>query len=180
MLPDIQYKAFYENSVYVQLDEVEINTAALCGRMTYRASQDGLHHEYHKPKPDGPNGEHIQMLGELAAWSLAKYLDRYPMAFRTYKGADMAGVVEARLIGVDHYGLRVYTKDVERGKLVVGVVIPRGHERRKHRIAGWIPAEDAAKEIWWSNPGDRERGFYCVPQDQLHHIDTIKHFLPPR
>lgn len=168
-----RYEASYTNSVYVQLDEVEVYAAAMAGRKTYRLSQDGKHHEYHKPKDGGPDGERIQMLGDLAVWTVAKHLDRYPMGFRTYKGPDLSGNIEVRLIGIDWYGLRVYEKDVERNKLVVGVVIPEGKERERHRIAGWIPAIEANRDEWWMNPGNRERGFWCVPQSELRHIDTI-------
>jgi hypothetical protein len=172
------YKAFYKNSVYVQLDPVEIYVAAACGRKTWKESQDGKHHEYFQQKEDGPTGEMIQMLGDLAVWSVAKYLDRYPMGFRTYKGPDLSGNIEVRLIGVEWYGLRVYTKDIERSKLVVGVVIPKGKERMPHRIAGWIPAAEAGREEWIMNPGDRERPFYGVPQSELRHINTLP--LPSR
>lgn len=171
------YEPCYTNSVYVQLDPVEVYVAAMCGRKTWQLSQDGRHHEYHHPKDGGPTGELIQMLGDLAVWSVAKYLDRYPMGFRSYKGADLSGNIEVRLIGVEWYGLRVYTKDVERNKMVIGVVIPKGRERQPHRIAGWIPAREATREEWVMNPGDRERPFFCVPQSFLRHIDTLP--LPP-
>lgn len=173
-----RYEASYTNSVYVQLDPVEVYVAAMCGRKTWKLSQDGKHHEYYRPKEGGPTGERIQMLGDLAVWTVAKYLDRYPMGFKTYKGPDLSGNIEVRLIGIEWYGLRVYAKDIERRKLVIGVVIPKGKERERHRIAGWIPAIEAQKEEWKMNPGNRERPFFCVPQSSLRHIDTIP--LPPK
>ena len=69
----------------------------------------------------------------------------YPMFLgsETFNVPDLPNDIQVRLIGVDHYGLRVYPQHDGKGDephwKVVGVVILKGEERKPPwRIPGWI------------------------------------------
>ena len=104
-----------------------------------------------------------QMLGALCERIAAKGLDVYwPESVDGFSDPDLSHEIEVRLIGADHYGLRVYPRTVDTRR-VVGVVVPRGCERGPYRLPGWIVAADAKRPEWQMAPHDRPP-MYAVPQ----------------
>jgi hypothetical protein len=90
----------------------------------------------------------------------------------TYNVPDLLDDIQVRLIGVNHYGLRVYPQHDGKGDephwKVVGVVIERGDERKPPwRIPGWIYARDARRKEWLIDPHDRKAPMWAVPQEFL-------------
>jgi hypothetical protein len=113
-----------------------------------------------------------QQLGALAERVVAKALSIYwPESLDGFSRPDLPHNIEARLIGVEHYGLRVYPRNPG-SRRVVGVVIPRGHEDGPYRIPGWILAENAKRPKWKIAPHGRPP-MYCVPQPDLWPLSDL-------
>jgi hypothetical protein len=69
--------------------------------------------------------------------------------------------------------LRVYDRDDD-SRRVVGIVIEKGQERKPYRIAGWINAKYAKKDIYKIDPLNRGRPVFAVPQEKLFHMNELK------
>jgi hypothetical protein len=170
------YTASHLHDEYISLDEVEYKSAVYSGRLIWQRSQERALHDYHGTKPNGESGMRLQELGAVAERAVAKWLNVYwGGGYNTFKGADLDKRIEVRLIGVDNYGLRVRDGDAD-NKLVVGVVIPKGQERQRYRLPGWILAKEAKKREFLMNPWEG-RPMYAVPQQALNPMATIKQFL---
>lgn len=166
------YKAYYGNDFIISLDELEIKRAAYIGKQIWLWSQQQGLIDYVGNKPNGVSGARIQQLGCIAQSAIAKAANIYdPSTFCTYQNSDLAHNIEVRLIGVDHYGLKVRPTDDD-SKRVVGIVIEKGKEEEPYRIPGWILAKDGKQPQWLINPYDG-RPFYAVPQDKLRSFDEL-------
>lgn len=169
----IEYKAHHANDVFVALEDIEYHIALKVGEWIWKKSQQAQLTDYWGNKPSGAKGIWLQQLGALAERSAAKALDLYwPGLINTFKKPDLSHNIEVRLIGVDHYGLRVRDSDDD-SRRIVGVIIPKGKEREPYRIPGWIPAKDAKRSEWKMNPYDG-RPMYCVPQEYLRHLNELR------
>jgi hypothetical protein len=165
------YQAFYDNDVMVNLTDEEYEEAYERGISIHQVS-DGWCEEQHTSR-DGVTGDRIHGLGEVAGRAIAKALGiPWTNSLNTFKKADLAYDIEARLIGKDHYGLRVYDDDYS-AKRVVGCVIPRGCERKPYRIPGWINAKYGKREEWKRDWLNRHRPVYCVPQERLEPLTAL-------
>lgn len=167
------YRACYEHSVYVTLTRDEINAAARMGLAERALSVRHAYQDRSGYRPDDAKALRVQALSKVAEASALKALGLPLSLLRTgtLQGADIEPDIEVRLIGADHYGLRVYPGDGD-WKRVLGVVIPKGHERKQHRVAGWILAADAKREEWKIAPGGRPP-MYAVPQSALRPISEL-------
>lgn len=173
METDYIYKASHTNDVFVSLEDIEYHSALKVGEWIWKKSQAGGLTDYWGNKPGGAKGMWLQQLGALAERSAAKSLDLYwPGLINTFKKPDLSHNIEVRLIGVDHYGLRVRDSDDD-SRRIVGVIIPKGKEREPYRIPGWIRAGDAKRPEWEMNPYNG-RPMYCVPQSELIHLNELK------
>jgi len=124
-------------------------------------------------EPTEEMAKRVQSLGALSEGAVAYGLG-YPIELlsEVYNVPDLPNDIQVRLIGVDHYGLRVYPQHDGKGdKLhwkIVGVVIERGQERKPPwRIPGWIYARDAQREEWSMDPHGRNAHMWAVPQKFL-------------
>ena len=163
------YTPCYTRSMWVCLTGEEIRYAIdTARRMRELSKREG--HLDHRAGGSKPFNEkiafRIQALGQCAELAARKVLG-YPMKFVTenFRDADLPDNIEVRLIGRDHYGLRVYPR-TDDSRRVVGVVIPPGREREPYRIPGWIKAVDAKRPQWEMAPCGRPP-MYAVPQEHL-------------
>ena len=165
------YTACHAQDVWVQLTTDEIRYAVQVGRQMRQTSVTNGHAE--KITVGEGMGERIQLLGAVAELAVAKALN-IPWRDQDgrYKQADLLDDIEVKLIGVNHYGLRVYDTIPDHYR-VVGVVIPRGKERDPYRIPGWIQAGDAKRDRWLMRPFGIGLSFYAVPQSQLRPLKEL-------
>lgn len=169
------YKEDKSHSEYISLTDFEYRIANGIGKLIYKLSQDAGYKDYHGNKPNGVDGERLQCLGAIAECAIAKWLNKYWLGgYMGFKNPDIENL-EIRLIGVEHYGLRVRDSDDD-ARMVVGVVIPKGKEREPYRIAGWINAKDAKKLEWKMNPYNG-RPMYCVPQSELKDASDLRKMI---
>ena len=176
----ISYTAHHGNDVFVQLSPQELQTAWNAGSYLRNVSvAEGRKDAADLPGPPS----RTQSLGTLAEMAVAKALG-IPWKLQVgntleggHKEPDLPFNVEARLIGVERYGLRVYEYDPP-GLRVVGVVIPKGGEKGPYRIPGWINATYAQKRSEWRmDPLDRDSPFYGVPQQSLFHLSELQKLI---
>jgi len=172
-----RFCARYDDCEYVSLTDEEYRTAISRGEDTYRHSQSRGMKDYRSFVRDGVDGCRVQCLGSIAEFAAAKLLGvRLSGWMNTFKGSDLSGNIEVRLIGAEHYGLRVYDRDRD-SRRVIGVVIPKGREREPYRIPGWIPAGIAKIEEYRMDPLNRGHPFFCVPQSRLIPVSTLAGLL---
>lgn len=177
------YRAFRDNDVMVSLDEWEIKGAVYIARCMWEKSHaDGRQDKHgwegwNRDRDGIPQGLRSQMIGAVAERAVGKALDIYwPSAVDIGAAADFERHnIEARLIGVDWYGLRV-KPDEDPTKRVVGCVIPEGKEREPYRCPGWIVAGDAKRPEWLITPHERAH-VYAVPQRELRPLRELKLML---
>ena len=162
---------------FVQLTKAERLEAMELGSEMYESSQARGLKDYRKFKRDGVDGERVQQLGSMAERAVAKALDiEWTGWIDTFKKADLHHNVEVRLIGVDHYALRVYDRD-EDSRRVVGVVIPKGREMGQYRLPGWTFACNGKLPDLKMDPLKRNHSFYGVTQDRLLPIEELRDLI---
>ncbi len=172
------YTEYLDNSDYIELTDFEFDVAWKIGDKIWRLSQERGLKDYCGNKPNGVDGGRLQCLGAVAECAIHKWLNRFWLGnYNSFKNPDLADL-EIRLIGLEHYGLRVRDSDDD-SRRVVGIVIPKGREREPFRIAGWIYAREAKKTEWKMNPYNG-RPIYCVPQTQLFPAGILKEEFSPQ
>jgi hypothetical protein len=167
------YAVCHDTSEWVQLNPLEFRSAAVVGVWIWEKSHaNGRADRDAWQGFNGDRGKRIQALGSLCERIAAKCLGIYwPSAVDNFTEPDLDHNIEVRLIGCEHYGLRVYprTDDTRR---VIGVVMPEGTERGnppgsfRYRVAGWCQAGDAKRDEWQMAPHGRPP-MWCVPQSEL-------------
>ena len=168
------YKACHDHDEFVTLTDAEINEAANFGSEMYESSQERGLNDRRPEIRNGVDGRRVQMLGSVAERACSKALGiEWTHWMDTFRTPDLHHNIEVRLIGVNHYGLRVYDKDHD-SRRVVGVVIEKGKEREAYRIPGWINAIYGKKERYKIDPHNKGQPVYAVPQDKLQPLDTLK------
>ncbi len=168
----INYEA-NDHNLRVELTKQEIDEAALFGRKIYQSSQERGLKDYRPEVRNGVTGERIQMLGSVAERAAATGLGiPWTHWINTFHDPDLGHNIEVRLIGVNHYGLRVYDKDDD-SRRVVGVVIEKGKERQPYRLPGWIYAGDAKRDEYRMDPHQKGHPMYAVPQWVLRPIREL-------
>ena len=173
----VVYRASHRHDVFVSLTIEERAAAGKHGSTMYLSSQARGLHDKRPGVRNGVTGERVQRLGSIAERAVAKALGIEWTAWSdTFKAADLHFNIEVRLIGVDHYGLRVYDRDHD-SRRVVGIVIERGSEHLPYRIPGWINAVHAKRREWRIDPHDLGQPVYAVPQDRLHPLALLRLFI---
>jgi recombination protein RecT len=173
----IIYRASHLHDEFVSLDDGEIDEAALFGKEMYQSSQRQGLKDYRPEVRDGVTGERIQMLGSVAERGASKALGiPWTHWIGTFHQPDLHHNIEVRLIGVNHYGLRVYDKDHD-SRRVVGVVIEKGKEREPYRLPGWIYAADAKQASFRMDPHEKNHPMYAVPQYVLRPLSELKEII---
>ena len=174
----MKYTACYANSEMVELTAEEIEYAVRHGVRMRKVSIQRNHKNHENYNPDDKKAMRVQCLGALAEACVFKALGlEIVLTSETFNVEDLPGGVQVRLIGADHYGLRVYPKDDPEWK-VVGVVIPVGQERLgKYRIAGWCFAHEAQSNVDWQMAPCGRPPMYCAPQSALHHPDSLRKLI---
>jgi len=177
MTNKIQYVAFHGNDKFVSLTDAEYREALALGSAIFRDSQEraqkGKMIDKRPGTKDGVTGEWVQQLGCISERAVAKFLNiPYRSSANTFKGADLEHNIEVRTIGVEHYGMRVKDGD-DNSRIVIGVVIPKGRERKPYRLPGWIRARDAKNPDWIMDPNNIEAPFFGVPQEFLISLDYL-------
>jgi hypothetical protein len=174
------YTAYHGNDVFVQLTEEEVQKAWNAG--TYLRNVSVAEGREDNPSLSGPPSR-TQSLGTLAEMAVAKALGlTWKLQVGNtiesgHKEPDLPFNIEARLIGVQRYGLRIYDHD-DPSLRVVGVVIPKGGEAGPYRIPGWINAVYAQKRpAWRMDPLEKQAPFFGVPQQSLFHLDELRRLI---
>ena len=168
------YRAHHNGEEFVSLTDHEIDIAAYHGALIFRKSQRDW--RANRPTVNG-DGRRIQMLGAVAERAAAKALGIYwPSAVDQGGLPDLPHEIEVRMIGIEHYGLRVRPRDPD-DRRVVGVVIPRGGERAPYRLPGWILAGDAKRKEWLMDPNGGGWPFYAVPQHSLRPLAELREWV---
>lgn len=166
----ISYQRYDGSSEYVRLTDEEVSAAARHGKRMREVSLAQGDHDHRaqmtKPFPE-EQAVRNQCLGALAETVVRKYLGlSLELPMKTYGEPDIPPDIEVKLIGDEHYGLRIYP-DMPDLWRVVGVVIPRGCERDlSYRIAGWLHAGSGKREAFLNAPHGG-RPVYWVPQNLL-------------
>jgi len=170
----IIYLPSHQHDDFVELTDEEYAEAVKRGKAIYRRSQRKRLRDHRAFLRNGVDGERVQMLGEVAARAIAKALDlEWTDSTDSFKNADLPHNIEARLIGRDWYGLRVYERD-HGSRRVVGCVIEKGQERGEYRIPGWINAIHGKRSEWLQDFLSRGRPVYVVPQSELYDLDVLR------
>ena len=173
----IDYKPSHKNDIFVELNFSEYQEAMDFGSELYKHSQKCNLRDHRTFVRNGVNGERVQQLGALAESAVSKALGvRWLKGVDTFKKEDLPHNIEVRLIGKENYGLRVYDRDDD-SRRVVGIVIEKGQERKPYRIAGWINAKYAKKDIYKIDPLNRGRPVFAVPQEKLFHMNELKRLI---
>lgn len=174
----MNYEPCHRNDEFVTLTSNEIAAATEAGKWVYRRSQERGLRDYRAFVRHGVNGERVQVVGAIAELATCKLLDlRWTKgAYDTFKRPDLPHNIEVRLIGVNHYGLRVYEGDDD-SRRVVGVVIERGREHLPCRFPGWINAVYGKREEYLIDPLSRGRPVFAVPQWRLIHLDKLRELI---
>jgi hypothetical protein len=177
-MPSI-YAACHANDVRVILTADEIALAMKAGEEARKWSLE--HNQHNKRQLGERNGVTdlwIMQLGYIGEYAVCKALGiRWHSSNRTYQNADIKNTnIEVRVIGLNHYGLRVYPHDADTRR-VVGIVIEKGKEAGPLRIPGWINARYAKKKQWLMDPLERGQPIYCVPQACLFPLSQLIELL---
>jgi hypothetical protein len=175
----IPYTACHAHDEFHGLTDPEFEEAWNFGEYLWTHSQGNL-----KDKHPGEGSLRIQQLGSVSERIGFKCFG-FPWlpGVDTFKGPDLPGNIEVRLIGVDYYGLRVYgpqagTKEDHDSRRVMGVIMPKGQERKPARLPGWILARDAKalNPLWIQNPNNKIP-FYGVHQAFLRPLSELREIL---
>lgn len=154
-----------EHNIFVSLTESEIGEAWQVG--TARRSMSENQDDTENYDGSTEMAVRINQIGALPEAAVRKALGlSVPLTIGTYKQADLPYNIEARLIGVENYGLRVKLTDAP-DRRVVGVVIEQGKEYQPYRIPGWCYAHEARMSEWLQDFGDRSKPIHAVPQHYL-------------
>ncbi len=86
-----------------------------------------------------------------------------------FKGADVLSNTEVRSTKCTWFAVKVKDRDKDH-RIVVAY---RQHSKHTYEAMGWITARDAKRPEWKSDPGDRGKPAYFVPQQFLNSIDTL-------
>lgn len=173
----IAYHPFHGNDEFIELTDEEYSEAFDRGKMIRCSSVERHFKDNRDFVRDGVDGLRVHQLGEVCARAIAKALNLpWVNSLDTFKGPDLPHNIEARLIGVERYGLRVYDTDDD-SKRVVGCVIERGRERLPYRLPGWINAKYGKKSEWWMDPLDRKRPAFFVPQYHLWSLNILRRLI---
>ena len=171
----MKYSASHINSITVELTSQEIEQAVRHGMAMRKVSIQKQHKNHKGYNPDDKKAMRVQCLGALAEAIACKALE-IPIALtnETFNVEDLPGGIQVRLIGAEHYGLRVYLKDDPNWK-VIGVVIPPGKERSgSYRVAGWCLASEAQGKLEWEMAPCNRPPMYCVPQNCLRSVSELR------
>jgi hypothetical protein len=169
------YVEDHQASEWVTLSEYEVDFAIQVGVRIWRDSQaDGRSDRDGWVGFQGDGGKRRQALGSLCENIASACLGiHWPMSVNQFGEPDLPHNVEVRLIGLPHYGLRVYPRN-DNSRRVVGVVVPPGEERAgTYRVAGWYLAGDGKRAEWQMSPHDRPPMF-AVPQSVLRHPSELR------
>lgn len=170
----VTYLARLDGRVRVQLTREEFEFCKAVGIEERRLAIARHSRNSHGYDPSDEQGERSQWLGHVCEGVVAKFLGLPVSVVRseTYAGADLPFNVEVRLVGGNHYGLRVRPCD-EDSRRVVGVYLPRGEEDGPSWIVGWLNAKHAKRPEWLIQPHWPRPPFYAVPQRRLHFLDSL-------
>jgi hypothetical protein len=165
----LHYEASHQHDLFVELTDAEFNEAWEAGAQIRQSSVDrGL-----RERLCAEDGMRVQQLGEVAALAIAKAAGLpWTPGMDTFKNADVVHNIEARMMGREWYGLRVYDRD-NSTRRVVGCIIEPGREREPYRIPGWINAKFAKREEWRCDFGNRGKPVYAAPQSALFGFDEL-------
>lgn len=169
----MRYEPYYLNDVVVTLTTDQINAAIKHG-MKMRQYSVAMNHRNHKGyEPDNIKATRVQALGAVCEAAVCVALD-IPVVLESevYNVPDLPNGIQIRLIGAQHYGLRVYPADDDSWN-VVGVVIPPGCERKPYRIPGWFNVGQAKKRPEWSMAPHGRPPMFVVPQKCLKPLQTL-------
>lgn len=175
----VLYRACHANDVWVRLRDDQINYSCRHGSRMRRTSVERGHQERIEAyKPTDKKAQRNHCLGACCEYGLQVALGCDPVVLtsETFKVPDIPGTdIEARLIGVDWYGLRIKPGDKDHW-LVAGVVIPLGQERgHAWRIPGYIRVSEARKHPEWiKDPNDWKAPLILVPQEFLRSIEELR------
>jgi hypothetical protein len=158
----------------ITLDEIELSVAMHAGIQLHHLSQHlGLKD---RPIAPGVNPIYLNQVGMLGEMVVAKYLDLYwGGSARSYGKADLSHRIEVRTITRPDNGLKVRERD--KGKRVVGVLLPASLSSRVFQIVGWLEAEEGMKQEWVRDPYNAGRPYYAVPLLSLHPISMLKELI---
>lgn len=163
----------YANSCYVSLDRSEFDMAWETGRKIYNHSRElGLNDSF-----CSRDGMLISQLGCVAEMAVAKAIGIEWMGwFDTFRKPDLDHNIEVRMLGKEHFRLKVRESDDD-SRRVVGIVIAEGRYHEPYRIPGWVSARYAKKQRFVADPGGRGKPMYAVPQRNLVHLDVLKSII---
>jgi len=157
------------------MTKIEIDSAIWVGTQLWRASHsDGRSDRDEWVGFQGEGGQRRQCLGSLCERIAAKALGIYwPSAFDNFSEADLPHNIEVRLVGREHYGVRVYPRNDD-SRRVLGVVVPPGLERAgRYRVCGWTLAGDAKVDDFQIAPHGRPP-MYAFPQPLLRPVAELR------
>lgn len=171
------YRACHRHDEFVQLTDEEINRCARHGIEMRKASLAARHKDHYGYAPDDAKAIRVQALGALCERAVCRYFGwDVELSINVFGVADLPGDIQVRLIGAEHYGLRVYPNDDPLWR-VVGVVIPKGCERKPYRLPGWIDACEALSRPEWSIAPCGRPPMIAVPQEHLRPLSELRGFL---
>jgi hypothetical protein len=158
----------------ISLDEWEFEGAWSRG---LKQREDALDWGYREKKQGDEDGGRLNALGQVVERAVAKRLNLYwrGTSGEDPHGPDLEPNIQVRLIGVEHYGLRVLPTDPD-DRIIIGCVIPRGDWL--HGCAApswWVPGgiravDGRANPAWKMNPNNM-RPMHAVPQPKLLTVD---------
>lgn len=170
------YEACHDNDVWVWLSDDEIDAAAKHGLTMRKVSVARGHNNHQGYNPNDALANRVQALGAVCEAAVIRALNiDAALTSEVYAVADLPGNIQVRLIGRDHYGLRVYPRDDD-DWIVVEVVIPPGREREPYRLPGCFWASAAKRPEWQIAPHGRPP-MYAVPQKELLSLSLLKAVL---
>jgi len=170
------YEADHSHETFVSLTEWELRGACNVGRWMYEKSHGDGRSDAHGFADDGASGLEQQMLGAIAERVVAKALGIYwPGAIDQGAEPDLPHDIEVRLMGRDHYGLRLRDKDPT-GRRYVAVVIEPTTKRGPYRIPGWTPGTIEIDPEWGMAPNGRPP-MIAVPQSALYPLHELAEII---
>lgn len=171
------YRAFHGNDEWIKLKDEIIDWVARHGVRKRKISVANGYRNHHGYDPDEETAIRVQALGDVAEAAIAEALG-YPIVLSegVFNVPDLPDDIQVRLIGVEHYGLRVYDSDEDHWR-VVGVVIPRGKERERYRLPGWFMAGEAKRHLEWSMAPHNRPPMIAVPQEILRPLSELRQII---
>jgi hypothetical protein len=173
------YEPHYASSSWTHMTTLEVELAITAGARIWEMSQrDEREDRWQRYTDNKDMGRRIQMLGAIAERAVAKAMRMYwPSDYDTFAKPDLDNDVEARLVGREHYGLRVYPRTPDEAR-VVGCVIPPGQEYSlRYRIPGWYLAADAKQHPEWIVNCHHRPPMFCVPQRFLRQLPELRRIV---